>query len=382
MIRLSHKSTKRKKSPQRVLGQRAGGAGGGQGGGGGARGCASACERLGDSSTGRFGTGGTRRRRTAMPAACGLRPLGRSAPFGAGRSEPGPEGRGAGPAASVPPGTTLDAVLVTRGPRGPSARAELSPAPPPPPTPRGGRGPGRSVGRQPALRTRSLPATGGGVRRPAEWPEWRAPLSPHRKAAASPPRGESRRQEGIPSPVAPEQSEPSWFSDFGKCHQTGGDTRLLRGRPGAGGPPRLKRPWPFPSRACPAPRGVTCQLCPPPPPPPNGPHRSLRGAASVPVGGPSLALPEAAPCFPPCRRDLPRPERLGAPRSSCDPPGGSQSPPVRGESARRPGEGVRTESGQTSAAGSRPTPGSPSLSLRGASPPNPSHPPPAQALSP
>lgn len=138
MIRPSHKSTKRKKSPQRVLGQRAGGAGGGQGGGGGARGCASACERLGDSSTGRFGTGGTRRRRTAMPAACGLRPLGRSAPFGAGRSEPGPEGRGAGPAASVPPGTTLDAVLVTRGPRGPSARAELSPAPPPPPPREGG----------------------------------------------------------------------------------------------------------------------------------------------------------------------------------------------------------------------------------------------------
>lgn len=194
MIRPSHKSTKRKKSPQRVLGQRAGGAGGGQGGGGGARGCASACERLGDSSTGRFGTGGTRRRRTAMPAACGLRPLGRSAPFGAGRSEPGPEGRGAGPAASVPPGTTLDAVLVTRGPRGPSARAELSPAPPPPPTQRGGRGPGRSVGRQPALRTRSLPASGGGIRRPAEWPEWRAPLSPHRKAAASPPRGEGGEQ--------------------------------------------------------------------------------------------------------------------------------------------------------------------------------------------
>lgn len=293
MIRPSHKSTKRKKSPQRVLGQRAGGAGGGREEEAGL--VAVPPERLGDSSTGRFGTGGTRRRRTAMPAACGLCPLGRSAPFGAGRSEPGPEGRGAGPAASVPPGTTLDAVLVTRGPRGPSARAELSPAPPPPPTPRGGRGPGRSVGRQPALRTRLLPASGGGVRRPAEWPEWRAPLSPHRKAAASPPRGESRRQEGIPSPVAPEQSEPSWFSDFGKCHQTGGDTRLLRGRPGAGGPPRLKRPWPFPSRACPAPRGVTCQLCPPTPRPPTVPTGLSVGPRLFPSGAPPLLSPKPPP---------------------------------------------------------------------------------------
>lgn len=143
MIRPSHKSTKRKKSPQRVLGQRAGGAGGG--GREEEAGLVAVPPPRGQQHR------EVRDRRDAAPAhgyaACGLCPLGRSAPFGAGRSEPGPEGRGAGPAASAPPGTTLDAVLVTRGPRGPSARAELSPAPPPPPTPRGGRGPGRSVGR-------------------------------------------------------------------------------------------------------------------------------------------------------------------------------------------------------------------------------------------
>lgn len=102
MIRPSHKSTKRKKSPQRVLGQRAGGAGGGQGGGGGARGCASACERLGDSSTGRFGD-----RRDAAPAhgdACRVRTVstrslcafrGRTVRAGTGGTGSRPSGLGA-----------------------------------------------------------------------------------------------------------------------------------------------------------------------------------------------------------------------------------------------------------------------------------------------